>query len=251
MKNLLLTTTATVLLAAPAMAADMPRPNPAPAPVESYATPAPTVWQGFYAGLNAGGVFVTDGYGTDLNGYNAPGETVPLGDSNGFIGGAQIGYNWQGAGNLVWGIEGDIQYLDYSASGISPSVPDTFYAADADFLATLRARLGVATGFGLIYATGGLAYSDLTYSVTDNATAAPAGPATIAASAKSDWGWTVGGGAEFMLNNNWSVKGEYLYVHFDGKTATGVSGGTPFNFAFTDTDMHIARVGLNYKFGSM
>ncbi|MCB1476539.1 MAG: porin family protein [Rhodobiaceae bacterium] len=250
MKKLLLTTSAIMLLAAPAIAADMPRPAPAPAPMESYSTPAPTVWQGFYAGLNAGGVFVTDGYATDINGYNTAGETVALGDSNGFIGGAQIGYNWQGAGNLVWGIEGDIQYLDYSAAGVSPTIGDTFYAADADMLATLRARLGVATGFGLIYATGGLAYSDLEYSVTDTSTAAP-GTGTISASAKPDWGWTVGGGAEFMLNNNWSVKAEYLYVHFDGETATGVSGGTPFNFAFDDTEMHIARVGLNYKFGSM
>ncbi|MGE0231357.1 MAG: outer membrane protein, partial [Flavobacteriaceae bacterium] len=233
-------------------AADMPQPSPAPAPVESYSTPAPTVWQGVYAGLNAGGVFVTDSYATDLNGYNIAGETVPLGDHNGFIGGAQIGYNWQGASNWVWGIEGDIQYLDYSAGGRTvANIGDTFYAADADILATLRARLGVATGFGLIYATGGLAYSDLEYSVTDTATAAPAGPSTIAASAESDWGWTVGGGAEFMLANNWSVKAEYLYVHFDGETATGVSGGTPFNFAFDDTEMHIARVGLNYRFGSM
>jgi len=248
MKQILLASAA-LLVAAPAFAADMPAPYPASTP--TFSSPAPVVWQGFYAGLNAGGVFVDGNAGVDANGYNIPGEVVPLSDDNGFIGGAQIGYNWQGAGNWVFGVEADIQYLDYSVANTTvANIGDTVYAAQADWLATLRARLGVATEFGLIYATGGLAYSDLTYSVTDVLTAAPAGGDTVVGATQPDWGWTIGAGAEFMLTGNWSVKAEYLYVNFGGETVVGLVGtGGTSNFNFDDTEMHIARVGLNYKFG--
>jgi outer membrane immunogenic protein len=66
-------------------------------------------------------------------------------------------------------------------------------------------------------------------------------------------GWTVGAGAEYALNRNWSVRAEYLYVHFDAITASGVipdSTGAYGSAISTSTDLsaHIARAGVNYKF---
>jgi outer membrane immunogenic protein len=66
-------------------------------------------------------------------------------------------------------------------------------------------------------------------------------------------GWTVGGGVEAALGrSNWSVKLEYLYMDL-GSFSDTVTFATTFpavNVRFNSyvTD-HIARVGLNYRFG--
>ena len=96
-------------------------------PVRTY-TKAPAVvapvynWTGFYAGLNAGATWgnnndinvVSAGVFTsgvpDIMNQGAAGATTNLNRNNDgrFIGGAQIGYNWQAA-NWLFGIEADIQ----------------------------------------------------------------------------------------------------------------------------------------------
>ncbi len=86
MKKFLIAAGVLGLMAAPAVAADMPR-KAAPAPM--YAPLPVMTWAGFYAGVNAG-------YGWASGGLD------------GFVGGGQLGYNWQ-SGNLVFGIEGDFQ----------------------------------------------------------------------------------------------------------------------------------------------
>jgi outer membrane immunogenic protein len=107
MKKFLLTTAAFGMLALPAMAADMAR-----APVYRAPIPAPLcIWCGFYLGLNAGGTW-SNNNSVDVNSVrtvdfppgpasygaaSAAGATgsVPVGGRSGFIGGGQIGYNWQ------------------------------------------------------------------------------------------------------------------------------------------------------------
>ena len=61
-------------------------------------------------------------------------------------------------------------------------------------------------------------------------------------------GWTVGGGVEYCLSSHWSTKIEYLYFDlendkFDFHDLQGRS--LPFD---TETDGHIFRAGLNYRF---
>src|SRR6186713_867469 len=98
-KNLALTTTALALgLIGVASAADL-RPA-APPPV--MVAPAPS-WAGFYIGGHLGG-----GWGEDSN--------------SAFIGGGQIGYNFQFAPNWVLGIEADISGTDAGGT-ITRSVP--------------------------------------------------------------------------------------------------------------------------------
>jgi outer membrane immunogenic protein len=73
-------------------------------------------------------------------------------------------------------------------------------------------------------------------------------------------GWTVGGGLEYLLGANWTVKAEYLYFNL-GSTSytvgplvstTGVVPFTTIGLTSNTTDFKgsIARVGLNYKFGN-
>ena len=95
-------------LATSAFAADLPSRVPAPAPV--VYVPAFT-WAGFYVGLNAGFGWADSG-GVIVNGPTAVSSGILSGGGGdgAFVGGGQIGYNWQ-SGALVYGLETDIQYV--------------------------------------------------------------------------------------------------------------------------------------------
>ncbi len=243
---------ALMIAATAAQAADLPSSKMAPvAPVFLAYN-----WTGFYVGAHAGAAFVQRNRGVDVNTYNTvAGDAASLGAKTAFIGGLQVGYNHQFS-NFVLGVEADISYLGYRSRASTPASialfgGDTIYQAKADWLGTARLRAGVAIDRALIYVTGGLAYSDLKYSVVDACIVAPCGGATINASGRPDWGWVLGGGLEYAITNNWTVKGEYLYASFRGRTVSAAAGpgaGGTFNFRFGRTDMHIARLGVNYKF---
>jgi outer membrane immunogenic protein len=126
-----------------------------------------------------------------------------------------------------------------------------------DWLYTFRGRLGVALPSNLMaYVTGGLALTRLgvSNSFSDNDGGFGSGSA-----AKVETGWVVGGGLEWALNNNWSVRAEYLFVDFGKVTANGVIGTsnpafvTPGAYAqgmntSADLTANLARGGVNYKF---
>jgi opacity protein-like surface antigen len=50
-----------------------------------------------------------------------------------------------------------------------------------------------------------------------------------------------------MLGHHWTVKAEYLYFSLGDDHFSGVSGGTRYGFD-AETQGHIVRAGLNYKF---
>jgi outer membrane immunogenic protein len=71
--------------------------------------------------------------------------------------------------------------------------------------------------------------------------------------------WTVGGGIEWAIYNNWSIKGEYMFIGSgDGLTTcafaaapggVAVAGGQ-FCFNHKFPGIHTAKIGLNYRFNS-
>jgi outer membrane immunogenic protein len=209
MKKILLSSVALLGLATGAMAADLPS-RRAPAPIVA-AAPIFT-WTGFYVGVNAG-------YGWSNDDFDA----IALADDDddgGFIGGAQVGYNYQ-IGSFVVGLEGDIQYADFGRDGAFDVDGDDIADGEfdnSDWFGTVRARAGVAFGQALIYATGGFAFAD-------DAT-----------------GWTVGGGLEYAFTNNLSAKIEGLYVNLEGDDdIVGFDN---------DADFGVVRAGLNFRFGT-
>jgi outer membrane immunogenic protein len=249
-----------VLAAGTAFAADIYTPPPEPIPV------VPTIdWTGFYTGLNAGWGW-GDGDGSTSYTPN-PGAfgAAPFSSSmslDGFVGGAQAGYNWQWD-SFVGGVEADIQYSDMSGSHrVAPlrvfgggTFPGSFQNAsgDIDWFATVRLRGGflVSPAF-LLYATGGFAFGDVSYSTFTRFAGAP----TLrypGSGSDTATGWTVGGGAEWKFAPNWSAKLEYLYFDL-GNTDYVVSSRTPAPpFRVTqdfDTTGSIVRVGVNYHFSS-
>ena len=112
----------------------------------------------------------------------------------------------------------------------------------------------MATPNLLIYATGGLALT--TIKVANSFRDAVGGGPAFGADSNSDLkvGWTIGGGAEWMLTRNWTVKAEYLYVDFGRVSASAnVTDGLlpPANSLLTtssDLTAQIMRVGINYRF---
>jgi len=252
------------------------------------------MWSGFYVGANAGyawghadnnltiadgiGInchFCAGGAGNDAGLVQAAGS--PGFDPKGFTGGIQLGYNWQ-AQNWVYGLEADFNAfsqkqtvgnsVDLPAntagsncfSGVLiPCVGNISTSIKTDWLVTVRPRVGYAWNQTLLYATGGLALTKLSFSqsYSDNVNfiAFPPGGSVHLSSSATKVGWVVGGGIEHKLAYNWSVKAEYLYVRFDGVGANGtLTDGFPGDFAnFTNNLDHLAsnivRFGLNYKFG--
>jgi outer membrane immunogenic protein len=280
---------------AAAIAADLslpPRPYAPYAP--AYYHPAVVYeWTGFYIGLSAGGgfglggidnkvtsafcnvVFVGSGCNPDQV-SSAAVAAVPGGfdtHPSGFIGGGQIGYNYQMAW-FVWGVEADFSGADIRGSGsktVTAQVvgfPNTVTIAGTgnqklDWFGTLRARVGVVPFTPLlVYATGGLAYgqvsADATLSETINGPCfCGASPTATVSTSSTRWGWTAGGGIEWMFAPHWSLKGEFLYYNLGhvsaDMTLTQLNGAGVVATAIGITSTvnvkgDIARGGINYRF---
>ena len=241
-------------------------------PMSAEAQEATHNWTGFYAGLHAGGgwgnndvdVGCKDPTGVFDGTANCSG-VIALGDFptsfstdlQGFIGGGQLGYNFQ-TGNIVLGIEADISGTSIDGSDSKSPPPVRFpgfpefarVSQDLDWFGTVRGRVGLTTGNWLLYATGGLAYAKVDYKYSWSIPNLPG----FASDSSSSWqtGWTIGGGAELGLGQ-WSLKGEYLFYDLGSEdlSAQAIAGGTPQPTFFEpdfETRGHIARVGLNYHF---
>lgn len=260
MKKLLLASTsfAVLLSAGVADAADL-------APSYVKAPPAPVYnWTGFYFGLHAGGASLDE----DLLARSTfPGNFFESRFSDsyhkfGFIGGGQVGYNWQN-GMTVVGVEADGSWTNLKVSTDLPFT-DPFlggkgtsrFSTSIDWLVTLRGRAGIAaTPSLLLYVTGGAAAAGvkITYQ-SAGLNFVPPGPLVNTISASNTiFGWTAGIGAEWAIDRNWSVKGEYLRVQFDNSslnvTLPPSGGGFPGanGSVRVSPDLDILRFGFNYK----
>jgi outer membrane immunogenic protein len=219
------------------------------------APPPECNWTGFYIGLNVGGQF-GHAEDKDLDDYNFPDK--PWGyDQSGVVGGGQVGYNYQWNW-LVLGLEGDAGYMNIDGSGREPGAPglDTQGKSDSDFYTTLRGRLGLAWGHWLFYGTGGAIGVNWHTEVQDDCFTAPCGGGvTDAHKHEFDWGWTAGGGIEYMLNCHWTVRAEYLRYELDDQNFRAPNNiisppiGTTGSFGWRANDEgNIFRAALNYKF---
>src|SRR5262249_21312103 len=101
-------------------------------------------------------------------------------------------------------------------------------AFEANWVSTLRGRFGWAiTPTTLIYATGGVALTELKMSnaFVDDAIAMLAATVNTSGSSSASRiiaGLTVGGGVEWALFANWTLKAEYLYLDFGSVSTTAL-----------------------------
>jgi outer membrane immunogenic protein len=238
----LLAAVAAIGFASVASAADMP----AKAPVYKAAPVAMYNWTGFYVGLNAGG-----SWGHQDNSLVDTTTGITLLENSdhidGFIGGGQIGYNWQ-VNQWVFGLEADFQGSGQKADGAfalpvigAPGSLSIAYTDKLDWFGTVRGRLGWAIDRWMPYITGGWAYGHGELSGTSTFL----GITTASSDTHNYSGWTIGGGVEWAFYNNWSAKFEYLYIDFGD--ATQIIAPTVSVVSGTLTD-NIVRGGINYRF---
>ena len=307
MKKALLSAVSLAILSGSALAADLPsRKEAVVAPVVA------PLWQGFYAGLNAGYGFGTANNAAQFGWANpayfnysaydaaqAGTQAAAFAGANsfmgqgitqgGFIGGGQVGYNYQYGQSFILGFEADMQgsgisgqgntngFAPYS-SGISVySTTDGYLTngtvqAGINWMGTARGRIGyLITPTVLMYATGGLAYGG-TYLktfpntiTTSNSGNSASNTAIWTQNSQQNFnvGWTAGAGAEWMMAPNWSIKGEALYYDLGNTTVSNTAysgygsqaainpiGGSSTRAYYQGV---IARAGVNYHFnlGSM
>ena len=238
-----------------AMAADLPSRKAPPA----YESQIPLfTWTGFYAGLNAGVAF-----GNNRGGIPAIGLAGNSSNTR-FTGGGQIGYNYQ-IGQFVVGIEADLNYLSgRNRNGGAVVLPaalggipagSTITASGSNnnnYFGTVRPRIGFAVDRALLYVTGGLAYGGFNGSNTLTVTN-PAGVALgtfTNGGSNNRVGYAVGGGIEYAVTNNWTVRGEYLYIGSGSRNRTSTAAAFPAaTFASGgNRGFSVVRAAVNYKF---
>jgi outer membrane immunogenic protein len=165
-------------------------------------------WQGAYIGVNSGG-----GFGK-----------ASVNRISGVVGGLQGGYNWQ-SDRFVFGLEADGTISDV----ISRSVADTYRQ---NWMASGRGRAGYLIANNLMgYATGGIGIAATEYKSTT-------GSKSINAV-----GWVAGIGAEFQVDQHFSLRGEVL--HYDLGRYTYPASTGPQSISATN---NLLRIGGNYRF---
>jgi outer membrane immunogenic protein len=212
----LLTLAAALYIGAPltAFAADLPV-APPPPPRAAVFVPPPFTWTGIYVGGNIGWGW------TNLNLTDtgpAPfgfGQVFPLGSTqsvsqNNFLGGAQIGVNWQFQ-QFVIGAEGD-----FDATAIKNSQGAGGFGSGSysnPWMSTFAARFGWAADRALFFGKAGGAYMQEKYNFNAN-------DGSTVTGTFNRWGWMLGAGVEYAVMDNVTLKVEYNYLNFGTQNQT-------------------------------
>jgi len=238
-----------------ALAADLP-PAPPPPPPRAPATyvPAPIPlynWTGFYLGPNIGYGFTSSSTLSDSQGSTFTNTT-----SQSFLGGGQVGVNWQFWGGVVIGAEADFDWLPntkntVTAAGAGVNAGSTATGTiNSRWLTLADARLGYAWDRLLVFAKGGGAF------VGANNTALTVNPGNTSlnlSGPSTNSGWNAGVGLEFAVWGPWTVKAEYDYIRLNNASFTAAtSAGTKFSadvIASNNRVINVVMAGVNFKFG--
>ena len=241
-RQILLASVGAIAFAGSAFAADLPSRGPPPV----YLPPPPIfTWSGLYIGGQIGYAWGSDPIDVAIVGI----PVASFNDNpNGVIGGAHLGYNLQIA-QWVAGLEGTVDGTSVTGRTSAPVVAlrsGVTGSTRSIVQGSIRARLGVAFDRVLIYGTGGAAFAGFQNNYSFGF------PFFLAEQdSKTRTGWTVGGGLEYAVTNNWSIRAEYRYSDF------GRSPDFPFSsktFGTVSATHHLTenqvQAGFSYKFNS-
>jgi outer membrane immunogenic protein len=242
-----------------AMAADLPPPMAPPprAPAVYYPPPPIYNWTGFYIGGNLGAAFTNGSFSDTL------GSTFSSSNTTSFIGGGQVGVNYEFWGGVVIGAEAMFDWLSnnqntVTASLIPGAAAGTTAAATLNnrWLTTATGKLGYAWNTVLLYGKGGGAWVGASNSGATLSSPIPAinGSVLPVSGPSSQFGWTAGLGVEWAFAGNWSARAEYDYIGLQNQTytVTGIpllAGVTNDSVSSSNRNIQMITAGLNYKFG--
>ena len=185
--------------------------------------PNPHHWRGLYAGAHIGGSF---------GDIAIKGQNPTDADLSGLMSGGYIGYDLA-VGNVVTGVEFDATWSlndgSETAFGTGRITPDI------GWLTSARIRLGYAWNQFLFYGTAGLAYTNIDYNISLNGITVDKD--------ETDTGFVIGGGVDFELTSQLSVRVVALHYEFDSTDFE--IGNTTFE---SETDVTTVRAGLSVRF---
>jgi outer membrane immunogenic protein len=209
-----------------------PPPPPAPAPMPYYYN-----WTGFYIGGNVGGAWESTTIDDPFFGANFSNNR------SGFIGGGQVGYNWQLSPNFVFGIEGTFDGTDIRSDETAMSLSGDLLASSAkvDWIATVAARFGLAVNNWLFYGKAGGGWVRDTVTLTDLSNG------LSISQSDSKGGWLAGAGIEYGISPQWTVRIEYDHLGLNSQTNQGLTFN-PFDTVSVSRHFDMVTAGLNYRF---
>jgi outer membrane immunogenic protein len=238
-------TFALCFVAASAFAADLPLPAPLPPISPAYN------WTGFYVGgnLGAGWSGISDSNFSDTLGSSFTGST-----NTQFVGGAQVGVNYQFWGGVVIGAEAMFDWSTVShnnpvtATDPTNTVAVNLGVADARWMSTATGKIGYAWDRVLFYAKGGGAW----IATTSPSISIAGGPASFTGASNATAStWTVGFGLEWAFSGNWSARAEYDYIALPNESFTVAPTAPTFGgdtISFNNRNLSIFTAAINYKF---
>jgi len=232
MKKFLLGTVGLIALgmAAPALAADLPRKA---APPPAYVAPIYN-WTGFYIGANGGWASSR----TSLEFFGFEGTSN---NATGGLFGGQIGYNWQ-AGAWVFGLEAQGDWANLTRSYVDPLFPLWTVGTKVDALGLFTGRVGWAVNNALFYVKGGAA-------VAKNEYFAAFRGLEVFGPSNTRWGGTVGVGFEYGFTPNWSFGVEYMHAFLGNNDYNWVNNNWRYTNVTIKQDIDLVTARINYRFG--
>jgi outer membrane immunogenic protein len=204
-------------------------------------------WTGFYIGANIGGAWSDNSWTDSLFLTNFRNN----GSNGAFIGGGQVGGNYQ-IGHFVVGGEWDFDWIG-SNNGpgvLIPGVGTVQISGHSRYITTVAARFGYAVDQWLVYGkAGGGWVGNYNLAVTDLTTGVSVSCGTFTNCGNNSGGWLVGAGAEWAFAPHWSLKFEYDYLGLGNQsftipaTAPLLAGDT---FTSSNRNVQMFKVGVNY-----
>lgn len=179
-------------------------------------------------------------------------------DTDGFLGGGQVGCDYQFDPRWVIGVEGQFSWADISGGKPGARTPNSPFSsssatfnAKTDWLASATARIGYALDpRWLLYVKGGAAWEHDKYNVQTLVLTLGVPTSETYVASETRVGWTVGGGVEWAFAYHWSTKLEYQFHDFGTKELTFVrsrAGGFD-RFVNVEPQIHTLKLGVNYRF---
>ncbi len=204
----------------------------------------PTAEANPFAGFYGGAVIGYDNYRLNneatLPDFGTPSGKIGHMGGDGVSGGANIGYNFVLAPQLIAGIEGQFRYSD--AEGRT-STAGAAGLSDVNSKTRESWGLGARLGFlpmpnTMLYAAGGWTNTRFRTSVDD-----AAGASLYRGSVRDD-AWRVGGGVETALGGKWTARVDYTYSNYSGYEVPVAAA----NHISVEPASHQVQVGVSRYF---
>jgi outer membrane immunogenic protein len=251
MKRLACVVALSVASGTAAFAADLP-PAIGPAAYIPVAPPYPYNWSGFYIGGNLGAGFSNSNTATDTFG-----STFGTAATNSFLGGGQVGVNYELWSFFVIGAEVMFDWLPNSRNTVTVTNTTLVSGTTNTAAVTLNNRwVTMATGkVGYAYESWGV----LLYGKGGGAWVGTSSPGLTVnnvpasftnTSNNNNFGATVGLGLEWAFADNWLARAEWDAILLPNQsfTVSETAFGTD-TITVNSRSINMFTAALNYKFG--